>query len=58
MKIFLNILVGITFLGIAIYLAMDVEGIGAKIMGVFIFGYGAFRSFRAIGKTPTQDGIN
>lgn len=50
MKSFLNILVGITFLGLAIYLAIAVEDVGGKIMGVLIFGYGAFRSFRAIGK--------
>ncbi len=58
MKKFLNVLVGVTFLGIAIYLAIDVEGVVGKVMGVLIFGFGAFRSFKAIGQRPAKEETN
>lgn len=55
MKNFLNVLVGVTFVGIAIYLSISVEGVVGKVFGVLIFGFGAFRSFRDIGQTPSKE---
>lgn len=55
MKTFLNILIGITFLALALYIVLVADDIVAKILGLLVFGAGAFRSFKAIGNKSQEN---